>query len=493
MTITSDPVSTFFEIALKNPELTAVVRRGLSVSYKELRQLTVTIATYLKKNRHTKVAILLPNGHEAFASMFGAILAGGQYCPLNTSAPKFKIDNIIASYQPDIVITNRELKEQFQLQADNTLVSDIPADSVTSLNFPTPPKNNIAYTIFTSGSTGVPKGVEIPLAALSNYLMWIQEDLPIELGTHWSQLPNIGFDLSVLDIYGALCHGATLFVNDSEFDKLFPAKFIKKHQIEILNCVPSILELIYKSRQLNSDLLSSIKLINVCGEPLKKTTLDKLFNALPDVTIQNTYGPTEATVSCTAIKLSRQNYESHCENSACFGRMIPGVGYFIDTSDTQDEGELVLFGKQIAKGYLNNSELTGQKFFKQLINGQIQDCYRTGDIVYIKDHNLYFKYRKDDVCKIKGRLVDLNELEALISHKTEKNCHICINGTKLCLFIEKTVHSEEIEIIGLRSMLGEFLEPHELPDSITFITQAPRNQNDKIDKKALLELLKTNR
>ena len=125
----------------------------------------------------------------------------------------------------------------------------------------------------------------------------------------WSQYPNIGFDLSVLDIYGCLCFGATLYPITDEKDLLFPSRFIKKNKLTIWNSVPSTIDVMSTDEFWKKGILSSLRLLTFCGEPLLQSHLDKAFFFIhPKAKVQNTYGPTEATVSCTATILTKKNF-----------------------------------------------------------------------------------------------------------------------------------------------------------------------------------------
>ena len=481
----TDPASKFHQITFLQPSTPAVVEGNTTVTYAQLHQQASNIAAYLKRNQYQRIAILLKNGANAYAAMFGALMANAEYCPLNCNAPIAKLDNIISTFQPDIIIT---AEETHSIRYENYIfVDQITKDSFSYKNNSN--TTDTAYTIFTSGSTGTPKGVMIQRHALANYLDWIESKFPLSPGVRWSQHPNIGFDLSVLDIYGALCHGATLYPLMSEFDRLLPSLFIQKNKIEIWNSVPSVLALMHKSGKVTPEAFKSIKLITVCGEPLYQSLLEDLFASLPNITIQNTYGPTEATVSCTEISLTAKNFNDHCDITACFGSMISGMGYYLDGAiDDRNEGELILYGKQIAKGYLHNKSLSNDKFFTRLIENEIQSCYRTGDIVYLKNQQLFFKCRKDDICKIKGRLVDLNEIENLISERLKHRSFLCYDENELHLFIEK---GDIAGVVALREELSSSLEAHELPDTLTTINSVPLSQNDKVDKQALLNILKS--
>ena len=137
--------------------------------------------------------------------------------------------------------------------------------------------NELAYIIFTSGSTGVPKGVCISRESLNHYVKWLYTKLKIPVGARCSQFPEIGFDLSVADIYGTLCSGGTLCPVDNNFSKIFPGRFIKNKKINFLVCVPSLIDIIRNSNDLNKQNFKLLKRIFFCGEPLLKSQVRDIF------------------------------------------------------------------------------------------------------------------------------------------------------------------------------------------------------------------------
>ncbi len=206
-----DPVVRFIEKANSHPEHPAVVEGGVITSYRSLKDKAENIASFLCDCfSHPKVAICLSQGSDAYAAMFGTLMAGGYYCPINTDAPVLRQKEILEQFDPDVIISSSDYMNEGYLKNIDATYFDIEDDSHRTLSDYSA-AHKLAYVIFTSGSTGKPKGVMISRSGLSNYVEWAIKDMNICLNDRWSQHPNIAFDLSVLDIYGALCGGATLF------------------------------------------------------------------------------------------------------------------------------------------------------------------------------------------------------------------------------------------------------------------------------------------
>ena len=218
-----DPLELILNHAMELPHHLAIVESKREITYQSLANLADRMAYhFLKTADHPKVLIHLPQSIEAYAAMMGTLQAGGVYCPSNISAPLEKQKLIIDQFKPDIILSNSKLLEDLR-EDYNTL--DVSAVGDQNLGYVEQP-HDLAYVIFTSGSTGTPKGVMIARESLAHYIDWAVRGMAVTTSDRWSQHPNIGFDLSVLDIYGALCGGATLYPVDNPRDRLTPTEFI---------------------------------------------------------------------------------------------------------------------------------------------------------------------------------------------------------------------------------------------------------------------------
>ena len=480
-----DPVTRFFENARARPDHPAVVQETGSVSYGELGSLARRIASALSNvSENPRVVVHLPQGADAYAAMFGTLMAGGYYSPINMDAPVHRHIEILHQFRPDAVVSTGALIADLELSdigAAFVNIDDLPAGELAE-----PFKmHEIAYVIFTSGSTGQPKGVVIPRTALSHYAEWAITAMSVSPDDRWSQHPNIAFDLSVLDIYGALCGGATLYPLTSKKDRLLPANFIRQHQLTIWDSVPSVIDLMTKARQVKEENFQSLRLLTFCGEPLYQRHLDAIFSANDKVLVHNTYGPTEATVSCSLIQLTSSNYMAFCDNSVALGQPIAGMDFEL-IGDTDEEGELILLGEQLAIGYWQNEPETERVFKPIDINGQTRPAYHTGDWVVKRGGEYYFAGRIDSQVKIRGNRVELDEIDLCIFKLGYgKSCTV-IADEQLHSFIETR---NLPELAKFKEALSAHLPEYEIPSFIYPIKDFPRNNNDKIDRKKLVELV----
>ncbi len=478
----NDPVILFLENVKNNPGHLAVAGNSDNITYKTIGTLAKRIAASLANTcEYPKVAIYLQKGAEAYAAMFGTLMAGGYYTPINIDAPLRRHIDILQQFRPDIVISTDKLVSnlpniKFHLIDINHLTHD---ELTTTL-----PAHELAYVIFTSGSTGHPKGVMISRSALAHYTKWAINAMCITKDDKWSQHPNIAFDLSVLDIYGALCGGATLYPIISKKDKLLPAGFIKRNKLTIWNSVPSVIDLMSRIKQVTSENLTSLRLITFCGEPLYQRHLDAIFAANRNVVVHNTYGPTEATVSCTLLRLTADNYKNFCENNTALGHPIKNMKMFIDQNN---KGEIILAGPQLAKGYWMNTTETEKSFSFMTINDIKERIYRTGDTAIIKNGNYYFTGRIDSQVKIRGHRVELEEIDSTIARLKYGNSCTILENEQLHCFIET---NKLPDLQKIKKTLSLYLPDYEIPEFIYGIPCLPRTQNDKIDKNELINIIK---
>jgi D-alanine--poly(phosphoribitol) ligase subunit 1 len=360
--IIQDVVSLFLDRAAARPDHLAIGGRGRTLTYAALEQRVRHFAAVFARVANPRVLIGLPQGADAYAAMFAAGLAGGYYAPLNTAAPVEKLCRIAGLLQPDIILATPALRASLAGAAPKATVLDPAALPDVPLFAGHGSRHPMGYVMFTSGSTGLPKGVMVSRTALNHYVSWAIDADIVRPEDLVSQHPNIAFDVSVTDIYGALCQGATLFPIAGASDRLMPSRMIQREGITVWNSVPSVVNLMMQAGEVTTAMLRSVRLFNFLGEPLLREQLRAIFAARPDVAVNNTYGPTEATVSMTHLRLTASDYEAVCTTSVALGEAIADMGLHLVGGSHPDEGELVITGPQLADGYWNDPERSAAVF-----------------------------------------------------------------------------------------------------------------------------------
>ena len=275
---------------------------------------------------------------------------------------------------------------------------------------------------------------------------------------------------------GTFCGGGTLVPVEKNLDKLFPGDFIKKKNITHWVSVPSTIDLIINSNQLNSNNFKNLEKIFFCGEPLHKYHLKKLFFVNKKLLIINAYGPTEATVSCSYLLLNYKNYDDFILNNVSFGKAIPKMIFMINKQIGEDFGELLISGPQLFSSYFKKEKLYRQKIF----NFQNKLFYKTGDIVKKINGNYSFFSRKDRQIKKSGDRIELEEID---SNLRKLGCSFAFSFFIKKKYIVSLVKSK-IEIKKLYKDLTNNLPAYMLPE-IYNIDKVPFNLNKKVDLKKL--------
>ena len=201
----------------------------------------------------------------------------------------------------------------------------------------------------------------IPCEALDNYVGFILRETGITPEDRWSQFSDIASELSIFDIFGGLCGGATLFPLPNHV-RGQPVPAIKELGLTVWNASSRDIDCMLESGQLTKDNISSLRLMTVCDKTVRPEQLGAIFAAQPNITLLRTYGPIEATASCTLLRLYGDNYTIACQTSVALGDPIDNMQLHLVGGDTSEEGEIAITGPQLADGYWNDPETTQQSF-----------------------------------------------------------------------------------------------------------------------------------
>ena len=465
--------------AAEVPDAPAVVEGSRVFSYAELADRAKAYADAFAQGRRRRVLIAVDKGFQAYAAMFGSLMAGATYAPVAVGSTQLRLQTISASFEPDTIVAEAALVATLAPPADaRIVVPDAPlAHRARDGRAP----DDIAYVIFTSGSTGAPKGVAVPRTGLDHYVDWIGKAMGLAPGDRMSQHPNIGFDLSVLDIYGALCHGAALHPFIDRGARLLPARKVQDDRLTVWNSVPSVLSIMETARELDAAHLESVRLFTFCGEVLRRDHVAKLFAARPDAIVLNTYGPTEATVAMTCRRFTIDDWERACTSSAPFGDAIGDMRLDLVGGDDADEGEIVISGPQLACFYWNDPVLTAEKFRDHtLADGRVVKAFFTGDYARRTGGDTYFLGRRDDMIKVRGHRMHVGAVSQALEKIGWPTSFAFEKGGQLLAAVEK-VQGRKFDQASVVAELSALLESYSVPSEIRCLDAMPKNQNDKID------------
>ncbi|KFL90335.1 Long-chain-fatty-acid--CoA ligase [Acetobacter malorum] len=488
--VKNNTVRKFLEISEKYSENMAIFRKENCITYLQLFQITKAFAAIFTKRNFEKILIAAPAGEYAYAAMLASLASNATYAPLNLLSSLEKKQRILEIFQPDVIIGNQE--EIDALCGDDSIYETLSIENMKvssalykDADFQIAPSNRPAYVIFTSGSTGVPKGVVVGRQALDHYVEWMAERLSITPQDRVSQYANIAFDLSVMEIYGALCAGASLCPIESFFDRMRPAQMIAAKQISVWISVPSLVNLMQQSNELTFQNLKTVKQFVFCGEALLVSQARALKQILPDSKILNTYGPTETTVSVTEVEVTEELLQDTPFPSVTLGKPIEDMTLSLEGADP-DDGEIVITGPQLADGYLNNPAATQAAFREVQTHQGLVLGYFTGDRGVRINGTIYFAERLDFQIKHKGYRIETEEIYSALSGIGYNNSCVLYIKKKIVVVLEM---SQIPDSNLIRKELSNALEPYAIPDVILNITTFPRNDNGKIDRKKIENII----
>ena len=462
------------KIVKQNPNKIAYKVKNNSITYKELWDTSSFYADLLKREGTSPVIIYGHKDINVLISIIACIIAGRTYVPVELSTPINRLKQIVKLADSSLILTDKNIS------IDN--INCLKLDDLKQYEKYDIKENNndIIYIIFTSGSTGIPKGVPISNTNLNNFVDWISKLKPLcdYKDINVLNQASFSFDLSVADLYYSLCNGHTLVALDNDIQEEYDELFNIMSEIDVAVMTPTFMKLCLLNNSFNSNNYPKLKCIYFCGEQLEVKLVEKIFDCFPNVTVINAYGPTEATSAVSAIIITKEMADNM--------ELLP-VGEIDNFATKIDiiDGEIVLSGKSVFSGYLDN--FVGGYYKNDNIN-----CYKTGDIGYIEDGKLYCKGRKDSQIKFKGYRIELNDIEYNIN---------LIKGVKECAVVPKyndnlvvktikafVVVEENIDIDYIKTELEKHIPIYMIPKSIKIIDKLPINQNGKIDRKALSEL-----
>ena len=445
-----------------------------SISFEKLYCEAEKSADYLKKQGNEPVIIYGHKSINMIISILACLLARRAYVPVDVLTPIKRVKKIIEISGATLLIRNEPINISCIQNCDINNLYRYKDNNVVSSN------NDVAYIIFTSGSTGEPKGVPISYNNLNNFCNWIGSINPLNSYRNINVLnqASFSFDLSVTDLYYALCYNHTLVGLDSNQANDFKEMFytIKNAKINLMVITPTFIKLCLLDDSFDEQEFSDIKCIYFCGEQLEVKVVKKLYDRFPNIQIIDAYGPTEATSAVSSIVINRDMLKS---DILPVGDMQHNATEIVIEND-----EIVLKGPSVFSGYLSN--IKGGYYCEKGIN-----CYRTGDIGYIESNKLYCKGRKDSQIKYKGYRIELMEIE---------NCLKNINGVLDAIVVCKknndivslikgfVILENNVQLDDINTELQSKLPVYMIPKSIKVLESFPLNNNGKIDRKLMEDL-----
>ncbi|SOS20803.1 non-ribosomal peptide synthetase [Pseudomonas cerasi] len=482
------------QLAEQQPDAIAAQVGAQHLSYRELNARANALADHLLSlgvQPDDRVAVVARRSLETLVGLLAVLKAGAGYVPVDPAHPDERIAYLLGDSAPFAVLAQPAFVER--LQGMGLAGLNTPLIELDLANWPEQQDNphiatldatHLAYVIYTSGSTGQPKGVMVEHRTLNNLIDWHREAFDLHAGSHTASVAGFGFDAMAWEIWPALCAGTTLHlppaeIGNEQLDALLDWWIAQPLQVAFL---PTPVAEYAFSRNLRHPTLRTLL---IGGDRLRQ------FHRDPGFAVINNYGPTETTVVATSGRLLP-------DGSLDIGKPVANTSIYLLDERQQlvplgVPGELYIGGDSVARGYLNQPQLTAERFMHDPFAGQPQArMYRTGDLArWNADGTLEYLGRNDDQVKIRGVRIELGEIENQFSQ---------LPGIEEALLLAREDEPGQPRLVGyfteragavassveqLRTALLARLPGYMVPGALVRLDSWPLTANGKVDRRAL--------
>lgn len=471
----------------------AIVSKNNSMTYQQLNDASNRLAALLQQKGVRPgdiIPLIAQRTPEMLVGLLAIVKVGASYIPIDARYPAKRIRFIVEQSQASLLLVSNTSPSDIIQYDDREIIT---IDTISQSLIPSPligtlDPDSSAYIIFTSGTTGTPKGVMISHRSLLNIILWHNTAFAMNAQSRSTLIAGIGFDVAQWEIWSALCSGAALVLPEEDV-RLQPTALLDFFaEYEVTHAfVPTVLI----AEVVTAPQPAALKLqyLFTAGEKLHPVKLEQTNYQLVDY-----YGPTEATIFATynPVISATQN------PPATIGTPVADTEILILDEGLQpvsgdQAGELFIGGTCLARGYLNNPELTAEKFLTPA-HFPGKRLYRSGDLVrWLPDGRIQYLGRLDDQVKIRGNRVELGEIESLMLKVPGVKAAVAAVtqpenplAKKIVAFVVPD-GTDENPLAAIKRQLQDALPDYFLPADYQLVEQLPINANGKTNKAALLE------
>ncbi|HKY41292.1 MAG TPA: amino acid adenylation domain-containing protein [Polyangiaceae bacterium] len=477
------------------PDATALASETESVSYAELDRRGNQLARLLRARgvgADSLVGVSLPRSCELVIAVLAIVKAGGAYVPFDSEYPTACLQTLARSVDVKIIIGNAETTAAgWHTPEQHVIVLDELLETQDDSNLePLASPTSLAYVPFTSGSTGIPKAVAVThrnvvrLVRDTNYVSITERDSLLLLAP-------LQFDASTFEIWGALLNGARLHIFPPRVPAIEElATFIERNRITILWLTAALFHRVVEA---HLPQLWGVSQLLAGGDVLSPSHCQRLLDALPNCTLINGYGPTE---TATFASFHRMNHGDRLLMRVPIGVPLANGEIYVLDSEGQlapigVPGELVVGGAGVSAGYLNDPQLTAERFIAHPFApaSAAARVYRTGDRVrFNHDGVLEFLGRSDQQVKIRGFRVELGEVEAALrGHPSIRDACVVVQQDAAEKRLVGYVVPTQPGVLGteVRRFVQQLLPDYSTPAAVVVIDALPMTTNGKVDRAQL--------
>ncbi len=497
--------------ASEAPDRTALVYEDVRWSYRELNERANRLAHYLRGEgvkTGDAVGVCMGRTPELVLAVLGVLKSGACYVPIDATYPMDRILKMVEDVpQMRLVLASAEtrglvdsrpvlaLDEEWDRIAG---VSDDPAGNPEE----GAGERDLAYIVFTSGSTGRPKAAAVEHRGWSNLLSWFVDEFAISSADRCLLVSSFGFDLTQRAMVMALVAGGELhLLPEKNFDRGFMVGALERNDITLINCSPSLFYPVTQGAAgAATEELPALRCVFLGGEPIAASRIEAWARSHPHTAIVNVYGVAECSDVSTWYRL--HDYARYVASSVPLGTAIYNTAVHVADEALAavapgEVGEICLGGIGVGRGYVNDAAQTAERFVAA--PGYFETpgtIYRTGDLGKVMpDGTLAYVGRADNQVKIRGRRIELEDVEAALRRCAGVRDAVVIKRVfgegdeRLVAFLieDETAGDGQGTSLGkrLRQELKRILPEWMVPNLFMPMAELPLNPNGKVDRKAL--------
>ncbi len=499
----SNLVDIIIHNAKSNPNKIILKDKWKKWTWKNLLSCSYQYAHLIEKNFSHKntlaVPILVGRSCESIAAILGTILAGFTFAPISHNQPSSRIRTIMNSLDLNKIISGLHTSEN---QPQKIEILELPKNNQLESYRYTSKKNIALYLLFTSGSTGKPKGVLCSNENILNTMIWSKYYL------NWKQSDVIGcatqfsFDISLFDLFTMLYYNVPLAILDNTSNPEYTLKQICDFKITSIFSVPAFFSQFTSKKFIKNFSDSKLRRIISGGDFFPPKHTNFWLKNFSKINIYNVWGPTETSIVNTMHKITKRDF-TKIQNGdyAPIGKSHPLMELILINTENEkiskpgEIGELVILGKSVSIKYFNDPVETKKRYFT--INEK--PAFRTGDLGYRdNNNNFYIVGRNDNLVKIRGYRIDLNEVEKTLNQFPNIYANsVFVNKSsmdqnELWAAIELENKDSKLNIFEIKKKLRTLLPNYMVPKRLFTMPKIPLTPNGKLDKKKVLKYVNQN-